>query len=123
MEKNIQKLLAPLGLESNAFPPESRYHGIEVLQLQQEDDATPTVYLRRRFIAPQDQFSLLQVHRIEQHDRVDNLANQYLGDAQQYWRVCDANGVVHPREITATIGAAIRITLPEGIPGGDHDND
>ena len=123
MEKNIQKLLAPLGLASNAFPAESRYHGIEVLQLQEEGDDTPTVYLKRRFIAPQDQFSLLQVHRIEQHDRVDNIANQYLGDPQQYWRICDANGVKHPREITATIGAGIRITLPEGIPGSDNGND
>ncbi len=50
-------------------------------------------------------------------DRVDNLAAQYLGDPELYWRLCDANGVMRPDDLTETAGAKVAITLPEGIPG------
>ena len=64
---------------------------------------------------------MLQVHTVEQDDRVDNLAHRYLGDAEQYWRLCDANGVMHPRELVERVGAAVRITLPEGIPAATDE--
>ena len=53
-----------------------------------------------------------------QGDRIDNLAAKYLGDPQQYWRLCDGNGAVRPDELTETPGRRLRITLPEGVPGG-----
>jgi hypothetical protein len=34
------------------------------------------------------------------------------------WRLCDANGAMRPDELTETPGRRLRITLPEGIPGG-----
>jgi hypothetical protein len=50
-------------------------------------------------------------------DRLDNLAARHLGDPQQYWRICDANRAVRPDELIETLGRALRITLPEGVPG------
>ena len=50
-------------------------------------------------------------------ERMDTITAQYLGDPEQFWRVCDANGAVRPDELTETVGRRLRITLPEGIPG------
>ena len=44
----------------------------------------------------------------------------YLGDPEQFWRVCDANRAMRPDELTETIGRRLRITLPEGIPGAPN---
>jgi hypothetical protein len=56
-------------------------------------------------------------HAIVQGDRLDNLAGKYLGDPQLFWRICDANNVLRPTELTDKIGRLVRITLPEGVPG------
>jgi hypothetical protein len=63
------------------------------------------------------EFSVLQEHSVVQGDRLDNVAAKYLGDPEQFWRLCDANGAIRPDELTETIGNKIRITLPQGIPG------
>ena len=35
-----------------------------------------------------------------QGDRLDNIAARYLGDPEQFWRICDANGAMRPDELT-----------------------
>ena len=102
------------------FPPTSRYYGVEVTTL------TPSVgesivYLRRRFVPPPERFALLQEHTVVEGDRLDNLTARYLGDPEQFWRLCDANGVLRPDELVETIGRKLRITLPEGVPGVAND--
>jgi hypothetical protein len=77
------------------------------------------VYVRRRFLPPPDRFALLQEHEVKQGDRLDNITARYLGDPEQFWRVADANNALDPVELTDTEGRRLRITLPEGIPGGD----
>lgn len=116
MTDPLQALLQSGALKTTAFPPTSRYHGIDTATMETVDGKS-IIYLRRRFIPPPERFSLLQEHTVVQGDRVDNLANQYLGDPEQFWRLCDANSVMRPCELTETIGRRIRITLPEGIPG------
>jgi len=64
-----------------------------------------------------DRFALLQEHIVTEGERLDNICNQYFGDPEQFWRICDANGVLNPEELTESTGKQIRITLPEGIPG------
>jgi nucleoid-associated protein YgaU len=117
MNNDVQKLLAPPGLDSTAFPPTSRYHGIGTKTVKTTIGET-IVYLKRRFVPPLESFALLQVHTVVQGDRLDNLAHKYLGDPEQFWRICDANGAIRPQELTETVGRELRITLPEGIPGG-----
>ncbi|HEX8267921.1 MAG TPA: hypothetical protein VF596_21160 [Pyrinomonadaceae bacterium] len=98
------------------FSPTSRYYGIETTTLE-----TPrgkiVIYLRRRFVPSPERFALLQEHVVKQDERLDNITAQYLGDPEQFWRVCDGNGAMRPEELTETIGRRLRITLPEGIPG------
>lgn len=98
------------------FPMNSRYSGVETATLEAPDGKT-IIYVRRRFISGPERFALLQEHVVTQGERLDNITAHYLGDPEQFWRVCDANGARRPDELTETIGRRLRITLPEGIPG------
>jgi hypothetical protein len=112
----LQALLQPAGLNTSLFPPNSRYQGITTATLTRPDGRI-VAYVRRRFVPPPEQFALLQEHTVVQGDRLDNITAKYLGDPEQFWRVCDANGVMRPEELTEFPGTRIRITLPQGIPG------
>jgi len=98
------------------FPITSRYHAVETTELKTPDGRT-IVYLRRRFIPPPERFELLQEHTVTDSERVDTIAAKYLGDPEQFWRICDANAVLHPAELTAEPGRTLRITFPEGLSG------
>lgn len=116
MTDPLQQLLNPATLPANHFPPTSRYHGIGTA-VWESADGRSIAYLRRRLVPPPERFSLVQEHTVVAGDRLDNLAALYLGDPEQFWRLCDANGAVSPADLTETIGRRLRITLPEGIPG------
>ena len=116
MSDVLQQILEGPPLSATAFPPSSRYNGIGTLQLV-ADDGTSIVYLKRRFVPQTERFTLLTVHSVLEGGRLDNITAQYLGDPLQFWRICDANGVMAPGELTDRIGNEIRITLPEGVPG------
>ena len=98
------------------FTTNSRYASLPVLQWT-APDGTQISYVSRRFLPPADQYQLLILHTVTDTDRLDNVTAQYLDDPQQFWRICDANEVMSPFELTATVGGTIRITLPQGIPG------
>lgn len=111
----LQALLGGAGLEASLFPPNSRYAGVELATLQRPDGTT-LVYVRRRFISPPERFATLQEHVVMEGERLDNLAARYVGDPEQFWRLCDANAVLSPEELEQP-GRVMRITLPDGMPG------
>lgn len=96
--------------------PTSRYFGLETKMLEQPD-GTKIAYVGRRLAPPPERFATLSFHTVIQGERPDHVAARFLGDPEQFWRLCDANAVLNPDDLTARIGARIRITLPEGIPG------
>ena len=96
------------------FPPTSRYANIEIAQLDLDQGRTVN-YLRRRFVPQLDRFVPLLEHVVVEGDLLDNVTARYLGDAEQFWRVADANGAMRPDELTETPGRRLLITLPEGI--------
>jgi hypothetical protein len=98
------------------FSITSRYYNLEQLKFEMAD-GRKIVYVRRRFIPAADRFALLQEHSVAEGERLDNITALYLGDPEQFWRLCDANNAMRPEELTETIGRRLRITLPEGIPG------
>jgi hypothetical protein len=98
------------------FPTNSRYQNVETTKLVRAD-GTEVVYLKCRFVPQPERFALLQEHVVVEGDRLDNITARYLGDPEQFWRVCDANRAMRPDELTEEIGRRLKITLPEGIPG------
>jgi len=112
----LQAMLQAGGSDAAEFPPNSRYNGIGTAKLTTTDGGT-LVFLKRRVVPAPGQFSLIQEHSVIQGDRLDNVTAQYLGDPEQFWRLCDANGAIRPDELTETIGDTVRITLPQGFPG------
>lgn len=101
------------------FSMTSRYFSIPTAKLETADGET-IVYVRRRFVPSPAAFALLQEHSVTDGERLDNITAHFLGDPEQFWRVCDANGAMRPEELTETIGRKLRITLPEGIPGNPN---
>jgi hypothetical protein len=51
----------------------------------------------------------LQNHTVAQGDRLDLIAFQQYGDAEQFWRICDGNEALRPDDLTQEVGARIRI--------------
>lgn len=95
------------------FPVTSRYYGIEIDQFV-ASDGRPVAYLCRRFLPSASNTVVLTEHEVTQDERLDNITARYLGDPEQFWRLCDANNAVHPRELTADIGRRLTIPLPQG---------
>jgi hypothetical protein len=116
MTNPLDLILAPADLKASLFPPSSRYHGIELARLTLPD-GRQIVYLRRRFVPSPGRFALLEEHTVSEGERLDRLAAAHLGDPEQFWQLCDANGAMRPDELTEQAGRVLRITLPEGIPG------
>ncbi len=137
MNDPLKQLLAPTHEDRAVdFPPNSRYHGAAIAELQVAEvpssDAAPlgdsatsssvtkeprhVRYLRRRFVPQPESFATLGEHTVVQGERPDHVAAAELGDSELYWRLCDANGVLHPAELTTETARRLRVTLPEGMP-------
>ena len=119
MSTNPIEALLLAGAGARRFPPNSRYHGIPVATLMLPD-GRQVACLRRRFVPQPDSLALLYTIRVEEGDRLDNLAAAHLADPELYWRLCDANAAVRPDELTEEVGRELRVTLPEGVPGTTH---
>jgi hypothetical protein len=101
------------------FPITSRYFSTPTAKLEQPAGTT-IVYLRRRIVPPPENFALLQEYVVKAGDRLDNIANEFLDDPEQFWRIADANNAMQPDDLTRPVGRVLRITLPEGIPGNPN---
>ena len=106
------------------FTVTSRYHGIEIAKYEMppEDEEGETepreiAYLRRRFLPPlskpQDE-PVLTEHVVTQGERLDNITARYLGDPEQFWRLCDANNTMRPQALAEEIGRRLLIPLHLG---------
>jgi hypothetical protein len=96
------------------FEPTSRYYALENAKLiVPEADGSPrlVVYKRRRFLPPLSDFSTLVEHTVTQGERLDNITAAYLDDPTDFWRICDANLVLHPTELEP-VGKTILIAVP-----------
>jgi hypothetical protein len=111
----VEAMLAQAALKRTLFEPTSRYYGIDIAM--REEGGTIVAYIRRRFLAQENRFQLLQEHVVTDGERVDNIAARYFGDPTLFWRLCDANNAMRPAELTEVPGRRLRITLPEGISG------
>jgi len=98
------------------FGPSSRYFGLETVK-RTLPNGDEVIFVRRRLVPPPERFALLHDHTVKHGERLDHIAFERLGDAELFWRLCDANRAMRPEELTENAGRRLRITLPEGIPG------
>ena len=117
MPDPLQELLAAGAVPTASFPPTSRYAGVPVDAWDPGGGSPPVPFLGRRLCPRAERFALLYEARIAEGDRRDLLGYRHLGDAELWWRLADANGVLDPRDLTEPIGRRIRVTLAEGVPG------
>jgi hypothetical protein len=115
---SLQSLLQFTGLKAGAFPPNSRYRSVDTATLVTAIGQT-IVYLRRRFVPPPDRLAPVQVHTVTQGERLDNVAAQFLGDPELFWRLCDANAAMRPEELEAA-GITLRVAAALGQPGSQN---
>lgn len=94
------------------FPPTSRYYDIETATFVAAD-GREFIYLRRRFLPDARTMTVLTEHAVTEGDRLDNITAHYLGDPEQFWRLCDANDAMRPEELTAEVGRRLSISLPQ----------
>jgi nucleoid-associated protein YgaU len=97
--------------------PSSRYYGAQAEQFTLPD-GTPVMYLARRIIPQAASYTATRTYVVVEGDRLDNLANRFLGDPLLYWMICDANGVTDPDQLTAEAGRTIVIPVASAVSPG-----
>jgi hypothetical protein len=91
--------------------PSSRYQGIGTATWT-GPDGREHPYLLRRFLPNASDAIVLSTHVWTQGDRLDNVTAQFLGDPEQFWRVCDANNAMSPDDLDV-VGRTLIIPLPQ----------
>jgi nucleoid-associated protein YgaU len=109
MTDPVQLLIDAGAIPQQAFDESSRYRSVGIALLPQPAGAPPLPYVKRRFIAQPSRIAIAAEVTIHAGDRPDNLAARTLGDPLLYWRIADANAVADAAELTATVGARVRI--------------
>jgi hypothetical protein len=96
----------------------SRFDGAQVASAAVADGAgaiRDVAYLLPR--TPRDPASVVPMawHRVAGDDRVDLVAQRYLGDPQAWWRICDANAALDPDALVGpeNEGRAVVVGVPE----------
>jgi hypothetical protein len=101
------------------FESTSRYADQPVATWVDEQGRSRVHVTLREVPAPVRQQASDRRHQVADNDRVDRIAWQALGDPRQFWRLADANGALHPDELTATVGRQLLVPY-EGRGGGDR---
>jgi hypothetical protein len=121
----LQALLGAGVVPSVSFPATSRYATVGVTTYTRPaapgEEPVPVAFLRRRLVPKPDRFSLIYEYSCVEGDRRDLVAATHLSDAELWWRLADANGVLDPGILTDPVGRIVRITTQEepiGSSGG-----
>jgi hypothetical protein len=90
----------------------SRYARVGEVELERPGGRTLR-YKQTRFIPPTPSHT---EHVVHDADRLDRLADAYLGNAERFWLICDANRALWPPELVERTGDVIGIPLEEPRP-------
>ena len=92
------------------FNSKSRYYPLETSS-HTTADGRDVVYVRRRFLPRGENLRLLTEVSPVDGDRLDLIAARTIGDAEQFWRVCDANNAMNPFDLIEP-GETLRVPVP-----------
>jgi nucleoid-associated protein YgaU len=93
------------------FEPDSRYAAIGNAILVTPEGREIT-YKKRRFLPRGASLPLLTEVTVTDGDRLDLIAARTLGQANQGWRIADANDALHPRELLQP-ARVLRVPVPQ----------
>ncbi len=94
------------------FDPGSRYEGVEQGELELPDGRIVR-FRRRRFLPRAVELQLLTAMELGEGDRLDLLANRAYNNPEAWWRICDANEAMNPREIEIAPGSRLVVPIPK----------
>jgi len=98
------------------FDHMSRYYPLATASLSTPDGNVVT-YVTRRFLPQGATLPLMFEVAVMPGDRIDLLANRVYGDPLAFWRICDANDAMDPRdmlnEAAADLTRRLRAPLPQ----------
>lgn len=93
------------------FEPNSRYFTIETTNIRDKHGRT-VAYKRRRFLPRLDEFQIAAEVTIAENERLDLISARDIGDAEQFWRIADANNLPNPLDVENRVGDKIKIPVP-----------
>ena len=102
--------------EISPFAPTSRYASTPIAAMSL--DGVTVRFVTRRFVPDPGALAVLGTRVVVAGDRGDVLAATIFGDPELFWRLCDGNRIIFPGDLTAELGRRLRITGPQGVPGG-----
>jgi nucleoid-associated protein YgaU len=117
MDQVLAALIASAAGTGGPANPNSRYYGAAIEELTLVS-GTPVKYLARRILPQPSIYAATATYVVTDGDRLDNLAQKFLGDPALYWVICDANGATDPDELTAQPGQTILIPVAASVPPG-----
>jgi hypothetical protein len=88
----------------------SRYASVVTAEMTDERGRV-LHYKRVRFI-PEARAGL--GHIVGEGERLDHIADRYYHDAEQFWRICDANRALWPHDLTRQPRRILAIPTAEG---------
>lgn len=90
----------------------SRYYGLPTVAYE-APDGSKIVHLPRRLLPAVESMEVVGWHAPTEDERLDHIAARYLDDPELFWRLCDANRAMHPRELTTGGRRWLAIPLPQ----------
>ncbi len=91
------------------FDTTSRY-ALQPTATHRGRDGRVIVHVTRRDLPrPSDLAGAVQTHEVREVDRLDRITAATLGDPTLFWRICDANGAMHPDDLLRAPGRRLVI--------------
>lgn len=92
--------------------PTSRYYALPTTTTESPDGRQVT-YVRRRFLPRGAEIPVAGEVRVQQGERLDQIAARYFGQGEQFWRLADANDAMDPDTLVSEPGSRLRIPLAQ----------
>jgi len=94
------------------FDSTSRYRPLETAH-HQTDAGRTIAYKRRRFLPRGEMMTTLAEVTVVDGDRLDLVAARTIGRPEQFWRICDKENAMRPRDLEDTPGRVVRVPVPQ----------
>jgi hypothetical protein len=86
------------------FLENSRYHKQPTVEVETREGKSVQALKLRKLPTPAN-----RPHAVQQHDRLDVLAQQHYADGSKFWHIADANSELEANDLVAEPGTVINV--------------